>query len=45
MNYAEIIEKAEEFVRQYMKEHDNLNLLYHRLIHTENVVTAVIEIG
>lgn len=45
MNYAEIIEKAEEFVRQYMKEHDNPNLIYHRLIHTENVVTAVTEIG
>jgi len=45
MNYSKIIEKAEEFVRGYMKEHENLNLLYHGLIHTENVVTAVNEIG
>ena len=44
MNYNKIIEKAGEFVREYMKDHENLNLFYHRLTHTENVITAVTEI-
>ena len=45
MNYRMIIEKAEDFVRTFVKEHQNLNIVYHRLIHTENVVTAAIEIA
>jgi predicted metal-dependent HD superfamily phosphohydrolase len=45
MNYRDIIEKAENFVRTFVKEHQNLNIVYHRLIHTENVVAAAIEIA
>jgi predicted metal-dependent HD superfamily phosphohydrolase len=45
MNYRNIIEKAENFVRTFVAEHQNLNIVYHRLMHTENVVAAAIEIA
>jgi predicted metal-dependent HD superfamily phosphohydrolase len=44
MNYEGILENAADFVRTFMKEHQNLNLIYHALPHTESVVTAVTEI-
>jgi predicted metal-dependent HD superfamily phosphohydrolase len=45
MNYHDIIRKAEDFVRSYTNQQQNLKLLYHRITHTENVVTAVTEIA
>jgi predicted metal-dependent HD superfamily phosphohydrolase len=45
MKYEEIIVKAGEYVSTYINEHGNLNLMYHNLTHTENVVTAVTEIA
>src|SRR5688572_30067774 len=45
MNYHEIIQKAEDFIRSYVNGYNNLKLLYHSIAHTENVVTAVTEIG
>lgn len=44
MNYNEIIERAADYVRAYMQEHQNLNLFFHKLTHTENVVTATTQI-
>lgn len=45
MNYNVAIEKAEDFVRRFMTEHQSLTLSYHTLHHTEKVVTAVSEIA
>src|SRR5687768_7442625 len=45
MNYREIIQKTEDFLRSYTNGHRDLKLLYHRITHTENVVTAVTEIA
>ena len=45
MDYRVLIEKAEDFVKTFVREHQNLNIVYHRLIHTENVVTAAYEIA
>ena len=45
MNYRELIQKAADFVKSYYAEHQDLNLVYHRINHTEDVVTAVTEIA
>jgi HD-GYP domain-containing protein (c-di-GMP phosphodiesterase class II) len=45
MNYQVIIERAAKFVKQFMKEHENLALAYHNLDHTEKAVGAVIKIA
>ncbi len=45
MNYNSILRKAADHVDTYSKTHNNLDLYYHDLSHTENVVTAVTEIA
>src|SRR5471030_3332665 len=45
MNYQQLLEKAHDHVSAYYKEHENKNLLYHNLKHTQNVVTAATEIA
>lgn len=45
MNYQRIIEKAADYVRRFLIEHENLNLHYHKLAHIESVVTAVNQIA
>jgi predicted metal-dependent HD superfamily phosphohydrolase len=45
MNYNRITESAEDFVRGFLKEHQNPKFLYHRIVHIENVVAAAIRIA
>ncbi|MCW3118631.1 MAG: phosphohydrolase, partial [Chitinophagaceae bacterium] len=45
MNYVALIAQAADYVRQYMREHNNPGLFYHNLIHTENVVAASSQIA
>lgn len=45
MNYNIITESAEDFVRGFFKEHQNPKFLYHRIVHIENVVAAVIKMA
>ncbi|MDQ8006474.1 MAG: DUF5706 domain-containing protein [Pedobacter sp.] len=45
MNYAQIQLAAETYVKQYFKEHQDSNLLYHGLEHTLGVVEASTQIA
>ena len=45
MDFRNISEQAEHYVRSYFDEHPNDTLLYHNLYHTERVVKAAKQIG
>ena len=45
MDFRNISEQAEHYVRSYFDEHPNGTLLYHNLYHTERVVKAAKQIG
>jgi predicted metal-dependent HD superfamily phosphohydrolase len=45
MDFRNISEQAEHYVRSYFDEHANGTLLYHNLYHTERVVKASKQIG
>src|SRR6478752_6282332 len=45
MNYDHRLKQTEQFVRSYFSEHENHNLSYHNLHHTEKVVAAAEEIS
>jgi predicted metal-dependent HD superfamily phosphohydrolase len=45
MDFRNISEQAEHYVRSYFDEHPNGTLLYHNLFHTERVVKAAKQIG
>ena len=45
LNYSELIDGAGEYVGQYMKAHNNKNLLYHNIEHTKAVVSAATQIA
>ncbi len=45
MNYGELIEQTEAFVSKYMRKHDDPNLLYHNLAHTQNIVSVTEQIA
>jgi predicted metal-dependent HD superfamily phosphohydrolase len=45
MDFRNISEQAEQYVRSYFDEHPNDTLLYHNIYHTERVVKAAKQIG
>lgn len=45
MNYKALADKIESYVRQHFQEKSKPELYYHNLQHTEDVVTAVMQIG
>ncbi|MEP7144953.1 MAG: Pycsar system effector family protein [Ferruginibacter sp.] len=45
MNYQLLANRAEDFVRKYMYEHDNPALLYHNLPHAQNIVSVTSQIA
>src|SRR5688500_16557212 len=45
MNYQPLLTQVEDFVKKYMHEHDNPNLLYHNLAHTRNIVSVTNQIA
>lgn len=45
MNYELLIRQTEDFVKKYMHDHDNPHLLYHNLLHTQNIVSVTIKIA
>jgi predicted metal-dependent HD superfamily phosphohydrolase len=45
MDFRNISEQAEHYVRYYFEEHPSGTLLYHNLYHTERVVKAAKQIG
>jgi predicted metal-dependent HD superfamily phosphohydrolase len=45
MNYQQLLEKVHDHVITYYKAHNNKNLLYHNLKHTQDVVAAAIQIA
>jgi len=45
MNYQLTINQAGDFVRKYMYAHDNPNLVYHSILHTENIVSVTNQIA
>lgn len=45
MDYRELLESISDYVRNYMQEHVNVNLLYHNIHHTEYVVAAATQIA
>src|SRR5436190_13592711 len=40
MNYQALIHQAEAYVKKYISEHENSNLLYHNLSNTQNIVSV-----
>ena len=45
MKYWDLLKRTEHFVRTFVQEHRNVNIIYHGLIHTENVVNAAIKMS
>lgn len=45
MNYHHLLEKTRDHILAYYKAHENPNLLYHNLQHTEGVVAAASKIA
>jgi predicted metal-dependent HD superfamily phosphohydrolase len=45
MNYQQLLDKVHDHVIAYYKEHDNKDLLYHNLKHTQDVVAAATQIA
>ncbi len=45
MNYYTLLDEVKQYVTTFFHTHANDKLVYHNLVHTENVVNAAIEIG
>lgn len=45
MNYYTLLDETKQYVTAYFQSHVNEKLVYHNQTHTENVVTAAIEIA
>lgn len=45
MNYYTLLDEVKQYVTSFFHTHANDKLIYHNLVHTENVVNAAIEIG
>src|SRR5687767_9458965 len=45
MNYYTLLDEVKQYVTTYFHTHANDKLVYHNLVHTENVVNAAIEIA
>jgi predicted metal-dependent HD superfamily phosphohydrolase len=45
MDYQLTIKQAEDFIRKYIHAYDNPNLVYHNILHTENVVSVTNQIA
>lgn len=45
MNYYTLLDEVKQYVISFFHTHANDKLIYHNLVHTENVVTAAIEIA
>ena len=45
MNYQPLIKQAEDFVTKYIRENENPDLVYHNLLHTQNIVAATNQIA
>jgi HD superfamily phosphodiesterase len=45
MNYYTLLDEVKQYVTSFFHTHANDKLIYHNLVHTENVVSAAIEIG
>jgi HD superfamily phosphodiesterase len=45
MNYYTLLDEVKQYVTSFFHTHANDKLIYHNLVHTENVVSAAIEIA
>jgi len=45
MNYYTLLDEVKQYVTSFFHTHANDKLIYHNLLHTENVVSAAIEIA
>lgn len=45
MNYYTLLDEVKQYVTSFFHTHANDKLIYHNLVHTENVVNAAIEIA
>ncbi len=45
MNYEKLLEQVREYVPSYLKNHADPRLIYHNVAHTQNVVSAAIQIA